>query len=306
MESGEVTIKGGLPSLGDVFVVPMGCEMYGAVRVIRVTPECRSAVFVVTPWFSRDKPSLDEPLLREILCRNRGFFRGEKAACNYEGAPPGELMLLGTILPSDQEASMDVQGAFGGELSLCVADDVAYEMGMPEAANSGARQRTRAGAGAARPAIESLSAADFWHVMDLIRKTENDGDYSLESAIAHLSAMSVARIAGFHDRLCSYLFELDQLSFAKEIGDGAYDSENFSVDQFLDARCFAILMGQRFYARLMKEPGLMPKNSVFEELVSLAGLAHEKKTGEFIEFHSEKSIETFSNKAGWDEEMGDD
>jgi hypothetical protein len=143
----------------------------------------------------------------------------------------------------------------------------------------------------------------FWGLLEKLDwgKTGDDEEV-IEPAVMALAAMSVERIFQFEDALAQKLYLLDGERFAREIGESAYrgNDDRFSVDEFLYARCCVVANGRDFFNRVLADPSLMPKDTEFESLLSIAEKAHAEKTGDEEYPHSPStSYETFSNSAGW-------
>ena len=90
--------------------------------------------------------------------------------------------------------------------------------------------------------------------------------------------------------------------YAIHTGQNAYQGEEapFSVDGFLYARCMAVAKGQDVYENILQEPENMIRNDSFEPLLSLAELAHQKKTATTYEHIPAYIYETFANAKEWD------
>lgn len=79
--------------------------------------------------------------------------------------------------------------------------------------------------------------------------------------------------------------------------DNAFIDKNsdFSVDEFLYARCCVVANSADFYAKVLKKPSLMPKNLTFEALLRVAHKAYFQKTGKQFRYVPTYNMETFAN-----------
>ena len=156
--------------------------------------------------------------------------------------------------------------------------------------------------------IPNFSEADFWKVIGMLdwSHEEEDDDAVLAPAVDYLSALEPAAILLFEDILAEKLFQLDKRAYAEQIGEDAYRPESaFSADNFLYARACVVANGKDFYEKVLADPTQMPKNLTFEPLLSLAGRAYQKKTGEEFDYFPTTMYETFSNPEGWEETLWD-
>lgn len=67
----------------------------------------------------------------------------------------------------------------------------------------------------------------------------------------------------------------------------------------LYARCAAIARGQSYFERVLAEPSMFDLELEFEELLTVAEAACEKKTKDSFGYTSTYDYETFSNKQAW-------
>lgn len=145
-----------------------------------------------------------------------------------------------------------------------------------------------------------MSEEQFWSIIELLDWDQETDDAILAPAILALEPFPVADIRRFQDLLAEKLFALDKQVFAERIGEKSYGGDTyFSVDTFLYARACVVANGRAYYEQVLSDPGKMPKNFTFEALLSLAGLAYEKKTGQEWDYLPEPSYETYSNRSGW-------
>lgn len=148
-----------------------------------------------------------------------------------------------------------------------------------------------------------MDEMEFWRIIALFnwKRTGND-DAVLKPAVKELAKHSIEEISAFEEILSQKLYALDTMAHARNIGEDSYvdDSEHFSVDAFLYARCCVVANGKAFYEGVLSEPTQFPHDIEFEALLGLADAAYEAKTGnESDGFQTSVSYETFSNRAGW-------
>ncbi|MFO0688255.1 MAG: DUF4240 domain-containing protein [Myxococcota bacterium] len=282
---------------GDTFVIRLENGLYGAVRVEDVCVQNGTTLVAIAPWYG-ERPEINEPILREVLRQNRGFYRNEPALSWYEGGPSADFEYLGRISSPVFDASLDVKGRFSGAWDQSVMNCLLGEMAVaaPDCSVSVVRE---AGSGLEPDWGRMLEEDQFWDVIESAACGDLFDEEMLEPAIAKLAELPVGLITAFAATLSRKLYLLDGEKFAKEIGRGAYGSGFFSSDHFLHARCAAVAMGRLAYGRILEDPLLMPKDAEFESLLVLADHAYRRKTGQASHISLPREIETFSNRAGW-------
>lgn len=150
--------------------------------------------------------------------------------------------------------------------------------------------------------INKDAEEEFWNIISMFNwRYEGDDEKVLKPAIKYLSKKSDDEIFEFYEILSKLLYDLDGIEYAKNIGEDSYinDSEYFSVDDFLYARCCAVANGKDYYYNVLNHPEDMPKDLEFESILYVADEAYELKNGEEFDYLSKYSIETFSNKEKW-------
>lgn len=151
------------------------------------------------------------------------------------------------------------------------------------------------------PAKPSLLEEElFWEIIaSLDWAEENDADI-LNPAVQKLAAYPVHYIYLFQDILSEKLYQLDAKKYALNIGEDSWKKDSyFSVDNFLYARCCVIANGKEVYNTILENPLEMPKEVVFEPLLSLAAAAYQLKTGKVFNYSGAFNVETYSNNSGW-------
>lgn len=153
------------------------------------------------------------------------------------------------------------------------------------------------------PIAGGLSEDGFWELISLLdwQRMGND-DAVIEPVVEALSNAPLRHLYDFKDILSQKLYRLDTMAHAKEIGKGAYSQESqvFSEDGFLFARCCAVANGQKQYENILNNPKLMPKDMEFAPLLCIANEAHRRSQKTTLRYVSVYSIETFSNSKGWE------
>lgn len=148
-----------------------------------------------------------------------------------------------------------------------------------------------------------MDEAQFWAILDLLDWKTRDSDAILAPAIEALSLFSQKDIYTFHDILNEKLYALDGRRFAEQLGSNRYtsdDSNYFSVDSFLYARCCVVANGRIFYEKVLQNSSKMPKEYTFESLLYVPQKAWRMKTGrDKYDYFPETWSETFSNPDGW-------
>lgn len=151
-----------------------------------------------------------------------------------------------------------------------------------------------------------MSEEVFWQIIDLFDWSKDGyGDGVIEPAVAALAQMRVDGIEQFADILAEKLYCLDSQAIAREIGTKAYGAgQTFSAHWFLFARCAVVASGRDVYETVLADPVQMPKDAVFESLLSVASTAYQRRTGREFDHVSPYCYETFSNFDGWPDEEG--
>ncbi len=149
--------------------------------------------------------------------------------------------------------------------------------------------------------FEGLNETEFWNIIALFDWKNDDDTTILSKAINVLAAKPIRHIYEFQDILSKKLFALDTIAHAKNTGGNNWVSKDsdFSVDEFLYARCCVVANGQSFYNKVLKNPELMPRDMAFEGILTLAHLAYRLKTNKIFRYIPIFNVETFANKKGW-------
>lgn len=154
------------------------------------------------------------------------------------------------------------------------------------------------------PVEGGLSEAGFWALIDLLDwQQAGHDDAVIEPVVLALSGVPLRHIYDFKDILSQKLYLLDTAAHAQQIGEGAFsvDADNFSADGFLFARCCAVANGRDQFEAIRRNPELMPKNLEFAPLLRIANEAHRRAYGTVLRYVSAYSVETFSNRKGWED-----
>jgi len=141
----------------------------------------------------------------------------------------------------------------------------------------------------------------FWGLLDKLDwRHEGEDERVVAPVIRALKKLPLEEIESFENILAHKLYALDGRAWAREIGSGWRGGLHpISGDEFLYARCVAIVNGRDFYEAVLADPRQMPKDMEFEYILSVASEAWEAKTGTEFDPDTDVSYETWSNEAGW-------
>ncbi|MBV6443386.1 MAG: hypothetical protein EPGJADBJ_05125 [Saprospiraceae bacterium] len=144
-----------------------------------------------------------------------------------------------------------------------------------------------------------MGEAEFWELIAKLDWSDpEDNNRVIEPVVEALSGMPIAKIYQFYDILSEKLWRLDTRKHAEALIHA--DPEGFlSSDEFLYARCCVVANGKEAYQRVLKDPTGFPSDLTFEDLLYVAGLAYERKTGKQFVSVPAYNFETGSNKQGW-------
>lgn len=146
-----------------------------------------------------------------------------------------------------------------------------------------------------------LDEAGFWQIIGLLDWDQSGNDDAvLAPAVAALAAMPIVAIHQFEDLLAEKLWHLDTPAHAKA-SLANQPHTHLSVDGFLYDRCCVVANGKAFYEAVLDNPAKMPAGYSFEHLLSLANRAYRAKTGKDFTHISQRSYETYSNEAAWEQ-----
>lgn len=116
---------GDLPDAGSTYLMPLANGRYGVCRVLRrateeeVKTRLGKPAVVVAPstWIGDDRPSLDEPSLREVLILTHHAHKGRPELIWVSEPPPPEFLPIGLIPPTAAEQQVECW-SHSGWLSL--------------------------------------------------------------------------------------------------------------------------------------------------------------------------------------------
>ena len=154
----------------------------------------------------------------------------------------------------------------------------------------------------AEKAFAGLTENKFWNIIALFDWVDSENDEMIiKKAAQALVDAPVRHIYEFQDILSAKLYVLDTRKYAENTGENAWKGidSDFSVDEFLYARCCCVANGKAFYEKVLQQPDLMPKDLTFESLLTLAHKAYHLKTGKQFRYVPTHNIETFANQKGW-------
>jgi hypothetical protein len=295
--------KARLPEEGDVYAAPLESGGFGAIRVLRVMTINGdvSALVSVTPWRGMHLPTGVESSLQQTLATSDGMGGRRLALCWYDGPVHASLVWIARLPVSEEERGLDARGTYGGRWNSRMAFKVERVDARRE--RSHVVSALLAESPAQPPARPSESEREvFWADVARLDWTVADPELVIEPLIANLARRDRVEIESFEAALTWFLFQLDGERFAREIGSGAYGTEYFSPDHFLDARCAAVARGQEVYSEILATPSKMPKDAEFEALLWVAERAWLRRFSSLEGFSTNKAIFTFSNRDGWAED----
>ena len=145
---------------------------------------------------------------------------------------------------------------------------------------------------------ELFTDEQFWQIIQAFDWSKKEAQEIMAPAVDQLADMPVMNIYLFADKLSEKLFQLD----TRAHGDAYLANEGddyLSVDDFLYIRCAVVAEGKEYFEQVLANPAEFPDEISFEQLLSLAKKAYEKKTGRKFEYYPATSYETYSNKAAW-------
>lgn len=145
-----------------------------------------------------------------------------------------------------------------------------------------------------------MDLAAFWEIMGLLNwDKEGDDDEVLLPLIEKLVDMTDDEIFAFDDIMAKLLYDIDGCAWAKAMYD---DLNDISGDEFLYARCVAIVNGKDYYENIKNHTEIMDPDLEFEAILYVPPIAWAvKHDGDVEEYpHNTKySFETGSNTKQW-------
>lgn len=311
---------------GDIFVTTLERGLFGAFRILKsgVTfhfgdkeslPLC---LIATTPYAGREKPSLDDAALTRILEQERfslaaapvptvGFYLQKDIEDRFEYLGNIPLSAREKALP--EKVGNRLNGGFPlrGPVPVDMGREAFFEWRWRHererylAETRGKQPNQGKLLQAASTGVKQMPDNAFWALIALLDRDGTTDAEIIEPVVKALCRRSVSDIYMFEETLAHKLFVLDTKEHAKNIGQYAFrDGGYFSPDDFLYVRCAAVAQGDIFYGNAVKDPKEMPKDRVFEGLLTVAGEAYERKTGRMWAYVPSCSYETFSNINGWE------
>lgn len=151
-------------------------------------------------------------------------------------------------------------------------------------------------------AASQFGEPDFWRIIELLAwQKEGDDQAVVAPAVEALAKLPLEDILQFAEMLFHKLYLIDGADYASEIGSDAYTGSkgDFAKNWFLYVRCCVIANGRDYYSSVLKDPKLMPKDTEFRALLTIAPQSYKAKTGKRFGYTSQYHYETFSNKQLW-------
>lgn len=292
---------------GDVFSVALPGGWYGAVRILARHTQGRSEEWYLaatTPYLELEPPVFDDPRLGEVLNEVRFHTVASPALLWHSGPPPRELTYLGNLPPSSRDVPKFPSPGLTGGWKLGVSNALYEWRWVHDREAYEAESRANSAAALARYKAElrkqkpkaMLADDDFWSLINLLERPGTDQarqEAGLERLTEALSRRTKTDIKRFAEALAYHLYELDSRAHA--------EASDMSDDGFLYARCWVVADGRETYEAVRADPARMPSDPdlEFEALLYAASAAHERKSGDALEYETGCSFETGSNLAGW-------
>ena len=144
-----------------------------------------------------------------------------------------------------------------------------------------------------------MKEEEFWGLIGMLDWSDpEDNDRVIEPVVETLSRMPVAWIYQFYDTLSEKLWQLDTAGHAGVLMKA--DANGYlSEDEFLYARCCVVANGKEFFNAVLTNPTKFPTDLAFEDLLYVAEMAFERKTGKKFISAPAFNFETGSNHQGW-------
>lgn len=152
-----------------------------------------------------------------------------------------------------------------------------------------------------QPILEKKEMFDieFFHFTDMLDWSKQGDDMAvIEPLVAFLAQWGDNLIIAFAEKMSELLYRLDTQDVALK----TYGDEYFSDDEFLYARCQALINGRTLYNNIEKGRKRLDKCIEFEAILYVpmyAWARHHNRKPEEYDYVPKVSYETGSNKAGW-------
>lgn len=148
---------------------------------------------------------------------------------------------------------------------------------------------------------KKMTPIDFFYFTDYLDWDKQGDDYAvLEPLIALLAKYGDDLIFAFDEMMAELLYRLD----TRKIAQSVYKGENFSADEFLYARCVALINAKPYYNAVVAGRKKLKSDLGFEAILTVPELAWARchKLHPYDYPHTTKySYETMSNEEGWKE-----
>lgn len=151
---------------------------------------------------------------------------------------------------------------------------------------------------------QCMTQDDFW---DLIATLDGRPDPErIAELTENLAQGSARRIELFAEHLAKALWDIDSRDrIAQPVRDTADGPDGpvfpLSSDVFLYARCAVVIAGRQTWQRVLQDPAAMAGTWDLgaEEILYVAPVAFEQKTGSDWTYRTAVDYETGSNESGW-------
>ncbi|PJN87669.1 DUF4240 domain-containing protein [Bacillus sp. mrc49] len=289
---------------GSVFTMKLPNGKYGAIRIIKEIDN--SFLVLTTPYLMDKLPKIHDNVLKQKLIQNRFFFDEIPAIKWVEGNIPNQYIYVGNI-PLDPNESSIVSSTFS-ETWDNIGFEAYYEWRWEndrEAFQSEVNEEPSEYKNNQKENDNDnnmMRDEIFWGLISTIQPGEKANEESLKVLISKLSKMKVKEIKQFEETLAKKLYLLDTKKHAENIAEFSFrDEGNFSLDNFLYARCAVVTKGEETYGEILSNPKKMIQiqNDTFEDLLYVASEAYKFKTKKAFTYQTQFDYETFSNKEEW-------
>lgn len=290
---------------GDLFAVPLPSDWWGAVRILLRDDERKPGdkyLVATTPYLGKEPPKIDDPRLKQTLLRHDFGNAGRPALAWLGAGPPDSLQYLGN-LPLVDEAPPTLGIAHGWDWKSWSSDEAYSQwrwdndrdafVAEVNQKHQALLEKLKHERHKQRPK-KMLADDDFWGLIALLdgpAQSAEDTDKAINRLISRLAKRTRTDIKRFEETLAYKLFLLDTEAHA--------EASRNSDDGFLYARCSVVASGPEYHASVVADPSKMPRDVDFEDLLTIARLAYERKTGEDLDYMTGCSYETGSNPNGW-------
>ncbi|MEH6944587.1 DUF4240 domain-containing protein, partial [Bacillus sp. JJ722] len=281
---------------GDIYAVQLqkgkwGAGKWGAYKVLR--KDYGSFLLMLTDYYDDKIPTLNDPEIYEFF-KDPAFQDPDNIDPTIavdevdtyllwvDGYPSENFKKIGTVALTKEEEEMECS-LFGGPWKYSIPiTPVIREMQLNGIGTldeifdllneSDTESKTES-----YPMMEELQ---FWSFIDLLQGKRNKPiKKNVNSVIKKLREEPLDKIYSFAETLSHKLFLLDTPTHAQQLQN---NEQYFSPDAFLYARCAVVASGQATFENILQNPHLLDLNMDFEDLLTIASKAYERKMDDFF------------------------